>query len=276
MAQEGREVTGRTRLYVVIGDPVTQVRAPERLNPLFVQSGIDAIMVPLHVDQVQLDDLLPALMRSENLDGILVTIPHKFAVCRHVSRVGSAAEKAGCANALRRTSQGWEAENFDGAGFVEGLAASHFHSAGKRILIAGCGGAGASIAASLLGVKPQSIDLFDVQLDRSRRLAERLSNTATSVRALDGLSGPLAYDLIINATPLGLDPDDPLPIPVEQIERGLVADVIMKPRETALLKRARERGLGVHLGVHMLDAQIKMYSAFFGLTNEAQHMGARQ
>lgn len=275
MAHKGREVTGRTRLYVVIGDPVAQVRAPELLNPLFVQSGIDAIMVPLQVAQGQLDDLLPALMQSGNLDGILVTIPHKFAVCRHVSKVSPTVETAGCANALRRTSQGWEAENFDGAGFVEGLGASRFHPAGKRILIAGCGGAGASIAAGLLDVKPQSIDLFDVQLDRSRWLAARLSNTATSVRALDRLSGPLAYDLIINATPLGLNPNDPLPIPIEQIEGGLVADVIMKPRETALLKRAREQGLGVHLGVHMLDAQIKMYSAFFGLTDEAKTIGGR-
>ena len=89
------EVTGKTRLFLVIGDPVTQVRAPELLNPLFVQSGMDAVMVPLHVGQHQMDDLLPALMKSTNLDGILVTIPHKFAVCRHVPKLSPAVERAG-------------------------------------------------------------------------------------------------------------------------------------------------------------------------------------
>lgn len=276
MAETEWEVTGSTRLYVVIGDPVAQVRAPELLNPLFVHSEMDAIVVPLHVRQDQLDDLLPVLMQTENLDGILVTIPHKFAVCRHVSRVSPAVEKAGCANALRRTNQGWEAENFDGAGFVQGLSARGFNPGGQSVLIVGCGGAGASIAAGLLDAKPKSIDLFDAQVNRGQILAERLSGAALSVRALEELSGPLAYDLIVNATPLGLTPTDPLPIPVDRIEGALVADVIMKPRETALLKRAQERGLRTHLGVHMLDAQIEMYSAFFGITHERERVEARQ
>lgn len=269
MTHQSAAVTGRTRLFVVIGDPIDQIRAPELMNPIFARMGRDAIMVPLRVAHDQLDTLLPALLRSPNLDGVLVTIPHKFAVCRHMAKTSLNVDRAGCANALRRGESGWEADNFDGIGFVQGLGASRFDPAGKRVLIAGAGGAGASIAAALTQAGPRSIDLYDLQRDRSHSLAGRLASEAIEVRAIDSLAGALDYDLVVNATPLGLAPSDPLPIDVDRLSGGtLVADVIMKPRETELLRQARKRGLDTHFGSHMLDAQIEMYCRFFGVSSQ--------
>ncbi|MEN3794698.1 hypothetical protein [Fulvimarina sp. MAC3] len=261
-------ITGRTRLYLVIGDPVAQVRAPELMNPIMQSLGRDAVMVSLQIAPEQIDQLLPSLLRSPNLDGILVTIPHKFSAAQHAAKVSPAVEKAGCANALRRTSEGWEAENFDGIGFVQGLSASGFDPAGKRILVVGSGGAGAAIAAAIVDAKPKMIALFDIEHGRSRRLADRLANGTAGVSAIEVLPDAATYDLVVNATPLGLQPGDDLPIAVETLSPGtLVADVIMKPQETALLKKARDMGFGTHLGIHMLDAQIDMYCRFFGLAS---------
>ncbi|WP_225829849.1 shikimate dehydrogenase [Streptomyces sp. NK08204] len=265
-AEHTPDITGRTRLLAVLGDPVEQVRAPTMLNPVLRALGVDAVLVPVHVRPEDLGDVMRGLRRTANLDGLLVTVPHKTNVLRYADVRSRAAEIAGSANALRREPDGsWHADNFDGAGFLAGLTAAGHRPEGKQVTVVGSGGAGTAVAAALLGAGVAHLTLHDTDGTRARQAAERLDGywpgrvTATAVARVG------EADIMVNATPLGLRPEDPLPFDPATARPGtLVADIIMKPRETRLLRKAAGRGLPVHFGAPMLDHQLDLYCAYFG------------
>lgn len=260
-------ISGETRLYVVLGDPVAQVRAPSLLNPLFAQLGLNSVLFPVHVRPDSFDEVFQGLRSTENLDGILVTIPHKAAALRLADEVSPAAAASGAVNALRREPDGrWTGENFDGIGFVTGLTEAGHRPDGMRVTVVGAGGAGSAIAAALLAAGAARVSLCDPDTDKLDALLARLDaywpGRATGART------PVFTDadLVVNATPLGMRADDPLPFsPGDLPARCVVADVIMKPRETALLRVAEAAGHPVLYGAPMLDHQLDLYRTFFRL-----------
>ncbi|WP_228563634.1 shikimate dehydrogenase family protein [Catenulispora rubra] len=261
------EIGGSTRVYAVLGYPVAQVKAPGLLNPVFAELGLDAVLVPVLAEPRHLAEVVRGLQRIGNLDGLLVTIPHKIDVCRHADRVSRAVTLAGSANALRREPDGsWFAENFDGAGLVRGLESAGFEPAGRRVALVGAGGAGGAVAAALLGADIAHLAVCDRDEDRLDTLVSRLEQHHPG--RISGSTTPQVrdVDLAVNATPLGLRPDDPLPFAVEQLAPGtVVADIIMQPKDTALLQAAAALGHRIHHGSHMLTHQIDLYREFFGL-----------
>jgi len=262
-------VSGTTRLYVVLGDPVTQVQSPALMNPLFARLGIDAVLVPVHASPAHLEPIVGGLRCAGNVDGIFVTVPHKAAVVGLADRCSPTVEIAGSANALRREADGrWYAENFDGLGFVTGLVAAGHDPKGRRVALVGAGGAGSAIAAALLAAGADQLSVCDPDTAKLNGLRSRLDahwpgRTGTSATAhLDDA------DIVVNATPLGLNADDPLPLRPELLRPGaVVADIIMQPRETRLLREAAARGHRVHYGIEMLAGQLDSYRDFFGLTD---------
>jgi len=262
-----RAITGSTRLYAVLGDPVRQVRAPALLNPLFARLGLDAVLVPVQVTGDRLAEVVRGLRQIGNLDGFLITVPHKIEVCRLVERVSPAVMLSGSANAIRREGDGtWYAENFDGAGFVAGLAAVGIDVVGQHVALVGAGGAGGAIAAAVLGAGAGRLSVCDQDQNRLDSLLARLGPQwpgrieGTRQPALDGV------DLAVNATALGLNPGDPLAFDPAGLPPGaVVADIIMQPGRTALLRAAEATGHRTHPGEHMLDHQVDLYRAFFGL-----------
>ncbi|MFC8868234.1 shikimate dehydrogenase family protein [Streptomyces sp. NPDC057148] len=257
-------ISGTTRLYAVLGDPVAQVRAPALLNPLFARLGKDAVLVPVEVGAGQLAHAVRGLTAVRNLDGLLVTVPHKTACRELADRITEAAALSGSVNALRRLpGGGWEGANFDGEGFVRGLRAAGHDPRGTSVCLAGAGGAGSAIAVALLRAGAR-VTVWDADATRAAELAARLAPhfpdrvTATSVH--------IDADLAVNATPMGLRPEDRLPFDPGALKPGtLVADIIMKPRETALLRAAREAGCAIQYGEPMLAEQIALYEEFFRL-----------
>lgn len=257
-------ITGRTRLIAVLGDPVTQVQAPAMLNPVLADLGRDAVVVPVQVPSGELPAVGPALMRIANLDGLLVTVPHKRAAVDLADAVSPAVEACGSTNALRRNADGsWYAENFDGAGFVNGLLAAGRPVAGSRAAVVGAGGAGAAIGAALLLAGVARLVLLDTDPAVRDTLAARLlarwpGRVGTSRRELG------TADLVVNATPLGMRAGDPLPFdPAMARADTVVADIVMQPAETALLRAAAAAGRRVQPGAPMLRHQIPLYRAFF-------------
>nr|AXL06113.1 shikimate dehydrogenase [uncultured bacterium] len=260
-------ISGTTRLYVVLGDPVTQVQSPGLMNPLFARLGVDAVLVPVHAKPEHLERIVGGLRRAGNVDGIFVTVPHKVAAVALADRCSPMVEIAGSANALRREADGgWYAENFDGLGFVTGLLAAGHDPKGRRVALFGAGGAGSAIAAALLAAGADRLTVCDPDTGKLDALGSRLAahwpgRTVTS--AAPDLAGT---EIVVNATPLGLRADDPLPFDPRLLPAGcVVADIIMKPRETRLLREAAALGHPVHYGIHMLDGQLDSYAAFFGL-----------
>ncbi|MFF4754491.1 shikimate dehydrogenase family protein [Streptomyces sp. NPDC002514] len=260
-------ISGTTRLLAVIGDPVRQVQAPALLNPLLNRPGTDAVLVPVHAGPDDLPHVVRGLQRAGNVDGLLITVPHKAAARAFADGLSPAVRLSGSTNALRREPDGrWYAENFDGAGFVAGLRAAGHAPEGRRVMLVGGGGAGSAIAAALLGAGVARLTVCEPDSGRREALLGRLSRVWPGRLAGRAVPDPEGADLAVNATPLGLSPGDPLPFAPGTLEPGaVVADIIMKPRETALLKSAAALGHPVHHGVHMLTQQLDLYREFFRL-----------
>ncbi len=115
-------VNGRTRLYGIVGDPIAQVRSPERVTWEMQRRGLDAVLVPIHVHVAEFERVLAQLMRVANLDGLVFTIPFKQRACALAASLGAQARAVGAVNALARGADGrWHGEIFDGLGCVEAL-----------------------------------------------------------------------------------------------------------------------------------------------------------
>ncbi|WP_405793833.1 shikimate dehydrogenase family protein [Streptomyces sp. NBC_01506] len=262
-----RPISGTTRLYAVLGDPVAQVKAPGLLNPLFDRLGLDAVLVPVHTRPENLADTVRGLRCVENLHGLLFTVPHKAAARALADTVSATVAVTGTANAMRREPDGgWHADNFDGSGFVRGLCEAGHRPAGRRVSLIGAGGAGSAIAVGLLTAGVKRLSVYDPDTPRLSALLAQLErhwpgrSAATTPQALEDA------EIVVNATPLGMRPQDPLPLsPARLAPSCVVADIIMKPHETALLRAAAAQGHEVHHGIHMLEQQIDSYREFFGL-----------
>jgi shikimate dehydrogenase len=198
-----------------------------------------------------------------------VTIPHKAAALAHVASPTERAALVGAVNVIRLGDDGrWTGDTVDGIGLVSGLHVRGHDPAGRRTLVVGVGGAGTAIAFALAEAGAAEVAVFDVDRARAEDVSARLAATGTPSR----VAAPEAagFDLVVNASPLGMAPDDPAPIALDGIAPGsVVADVVVHPRLTKLLQDAHERGCVTQPGVHMMDGQIAPMAAFLGLGDGA-------
>lgn len=244
-------------LYAIIGSPVRQVRSPQLFNAMFEREGLDALMVPFEVKPQEFIQTLTGLRAIENLAGLVITVPHKLDAAQLATRKSHRVDLAGAANVLRPLrdgSGGWEADLFDGIGFVQGCKKHNISLFGQQVAIVGAGGAGLAIAEALLGEGAEVL-ISDTdpkrQADAINRLARHFPGRVTS-----GQPGPGCH-LAINATPVGMNDDPNLPFDPSRLDpMATVAEAIMKPPITPLLRRASELGLNILQGRHMLDGQV--------------------
>ncbi|TAN30800.1 MAG: shikimate dehydrogenase [Castellaniella sp.] len=257
-------ITGNTRLFAILADPVAQVRTPQVLNEHFAAHGLDAILVPMHVASTDLEEVLSGLRRMKNLSGFVVTVPHKIAMASLCDELGPAARAIGSVNTVRRTVDGrLMGEMFDGAGFVGGLLAQGHDPDGKRVLLLGAGGAASAIAFALSGAGARRVTVANRTRAKAETVVEHVRRALPQADIAVGDADPRGYDMVVNATSLGMRPEDPLPMDVSGLEpRTLVAEIIMKPEVTPLLEAARQRGCTVHYGRHMLDCQVVLMVRF--------------
>jgi shikimate dehydrogenase len=260
-------ISGTTTLIAHVGYPTHAFKSPLIYNPWFDQSGIDAVVVPMGVEAEEYPEFLRSLFKLTNIKGALVTMPHKVTTIRLVDEITPTAQIAGAANAVLLRSDGTLlGDQFDGAGFVRGAERNGFQLAGKRALVVGNGGAGSAIAASLAGAGVSALALSDPDQQASELLAARIGAHHPRVRIATGSSDPEGYGIVVNATPLGMNDGDPLPVDVDRISPGtLVGEVVMKQRITPFLQAARDKGCPIQVGTDMLFEQIPACLEFFGL-----------
>lgn len=258
-------IDSSTRVHFLIGDPIAQVIGPTLISQKMASNGYNGVMLPLHVAVKDLEQTLAGFDTIRNLDSVLITVPHKIACVEHCTSLSSRAQKLGVVNVMRRDGNGgWHGDNFDGPGFVQGLKNSRHGIAGKRAFMAGAGGAGSSIAVSMLDNALESITIFDRKLDVAEALVNRLLKyypaRVTLVKEQPDLSG---FAIVINATSMGLRDNDPLPMDLATLRGGtVVADVITKPAVTAFMIEAQKRGAISHSGTEMLDGQLELLYRF--------------
>jgi len=259
-------ISGKTRLIAHIGYPTESFKAPMIYNPWFEQQGIDAVVVPMGVQADDYRATLQVLRRFTNLHGALITMPHKVVTLDLVDEATPTARIAGACNAiLLRPDGSLLGDQFDGAGFVRGVERKGFALAGRRVLVSGSGGVGSAIAASLAAAGVAAIALFDFNTAACEALAGRLRAHYPALQVSTGSNDPAGFELIVNATPLGMKEGDPLPFDVDRIAPGtFVGEVVMKQAYTPLLQAALAKGCPVQLGTDMLFEMIPAYLEFFG------------
>jgi shikimate 5-dehydrogenase len=269
-------ITGTTRVFLILGDPVAQVRAPEAFNHLFRRHGVDAVLVPAQVAPAHFDGFVRHVLQARNIDGLWLAIPHKTAMVALLDRCDRLGTSAGAVNAARRNADGtFEGALFDGVGFTKALDHWDVPIAGRRALVVGVGGGGVAIATSLAARGAGRVSLFDNVPGRTAAVADRLGRDfGVEVVAQERLD-PAGHDLVVNATPLGLQPGDPLPFDVTRLDaHTVVVDILMKNQPTPLVRACRERGIAVHPGFEMMVQQVPEYLSFFGFEAIAQAVQA--
>ncbi|WGS19116.1 MULTISPECIES: shikimate dehydrogenase [unclassified Bradyrhizobium] len=257
-------IDGSTQLLGIVGDPIEQVRAPEVWSALFRANGFNAVCVPLHVKPAELKTALRSLQTIRNLAGLIVTIPHKLAAVHHADIHTDRARRVQSVNVMRRDDQGrWHADILDGVGFVRGLLGAGQRIEGRRALVVGAGGAGTAIAFAIAEAAAASVHVADIVTDRAHALASRLQ--AAGIPSGISAASARGYDLIVNASPVGMKPDDPISIDcTDLVPWALVGDVVVHPQMTPLLLTAQARGCYVQPGVVMMDNQLTEMREFFG------------
>ena len=259
-------IRGTTTIIAHLGDPIAPVKSPMIYNPYFESAGIDAAVVPMGVRAADYPAFLKAIFRLTNIRGALVTMPHKVTTVGLLDDCSVAVRIAQSCNAVVRRPDGkLYGDLFDGAGFVRGIERNGFKPAGARCLVVGTGGVGSAIAAALAAANVSALALDDRNTTAVSALADRLRAQYPRLEVTTGSNDPSGRDLVVNATPLGMNPDDPLPLDVARLgPKTFVGEVVMKHEITPLLRAARERGCRTQVGTEMLFEQIPLYLEFFG------------
>ncbi|HOV19142.1 shikimate dehydrogenase family protein [Ottowia sp.] len=259
-------LSGKTQLIAHIGYPTETFKAPMIYNPWFDAQGIDARVVPMGVKAEDFVTALPLIMRMSNVRGALITMPHKVTALGLLAEVSPTAQIAGACNAVRAREDGaLVGDMFDGAGFVRGVERKGRSLRGARVLVNGAGGVGSAIAASIAAAGAVELMLHDARPESAVALGERLHQHYPRLKVRTGSNDPAGWDVIVNATPLGMKPGDPLPFDVARIAAGtFVGEVVMKTEHTPLLQAALAKGCPVQVGTDMLFEQIPAYLEFFG------------
>lgn len=263
-------INGQTQVLGLMGDPLHTVKSPLIYNPYFEHQNINAALVPFGVAKADLAQFMPAFFKLSNAVGALITMPHKVNVLELLDEVSPTAEIAGACNAVRRSADGrLQGDMFDGEGFVRGVLNKGLVLRGKRALIVGCGGVGCAIAASLAAAGVKAMSLYDVQPASAAALAERLKKHYSSLDITLGSNDPTDHDLVVNATPMGMNEGDDMPMDVSRIHPDtFVGEVVMKAEMTAFLQAAQAKGCPIQVGIDMLFEQIAAYLDFFGHPQE--------
>jgi shikimate dehydrogenase len=248
-----------------VGDPLTTAKSPELLNRLFIEQRADAVCVPFRVKADDLSAFVTGARAMKNLSGVLVTMPHKQRMMAFVDDLHPTARQVGALNVIRCHDDGrWVGAMFDGLGCVLGMQWEGNHPANKSVLLIGAGGAGRAIAFAVGSAGVRSLAIFDVDKRRAEDLAEAVA-AATGCDTHVGAPDPHGYEIVINATPLGMKSDDPMPVDPNRLEPGsIVVDIINSPDPTVLCRAALARGCRTQSGRPMHEGQAVHALRFLG------------
>ncbi|ACD20129.1 shikimate dehydrogenase family protein [Paraburkholderia phytofirmans] len=258
-------ITGTTRLYGLVGDPLTAAKSPQLLNQLFTEQRVDAVCVPFWVNAANLPAFVSGARAMGNLSGMLVTMPHKQRMLALVDELDPTARQVGALNVIRCEPDGrWIGAIFDGVGCVLGMQWEGNHPANKSVLLVGAGGAGSAIAFAVAAAGASNLTISDVDEARAGGLAASVA-AETGCDARSGPPDPQGFEIVINATPLGMKANDAMPVDPERLAHGaIVVDIINAAEPTPLRRAAQARGCRTQDGGPMHRGQAVYALRFLG------------
>jgi shikimate dehydrogenase len=256
-------LSGETVVVPIVGDPIAQVKSPDGITRVFAARGRDAVVVPLQVAPADLDALVDGLSASASVGGLIATVPHKFALAARCATLTDRARFLGSVNVARRNPDGgWHGDQVDGEAFVAAVRAAGGVPEGARALQVGAGGAGSAIALALLEAGVAALALHDADAGRRAALVGRLRKRFGD-RVTTGPADPAGFDLVAQATPMGMRADDPYPVEVAHLAPGtFVGDVVTRPAVPPLIEAARGLGCGTSTGGDMFAAVAGLIADF--------------
>jgi shikimate dehydrogenase len=245
-------LNGATRIHYIVGDPIAQVKSPAGVTQAFASHGRNAVCVPAHVAPVHLADWVRGTSLALNVDGIIVTVPHKFACTDLCATTSERAAFLHTVNTMRRNVDGtWHGDMFDGLGCVTAMQDKGCQPAGKRTLLVGAGGAGSAIAHALVMAGVSELAIHDPDHQRRTALVDRLAGLGRCP-VTHGSADPSGFDLVLNATPVGMKERDPYPLDVSKLQAHMFCGcVITAPAVPPFVAAARERGCSTMTGADM-------------------------
>jgi shikimate dehydrogenase len=261
------DITGPSRILFMLGSPIRQVKAPARLNALAAARGVDAVLVPLHIDPPDLSIAFAGFRMMRNLEGMVITVPHKVTSAKLCDRLSERAMLVGAVNVIRRDGEGnLIGDMLDGLGFVAGLKTAGIPVAGRRAYLAGAGGAASAIALALVEAGVSHLTIANRSRDKAEDLANRLLKYHPLARISIGTRDPSGHDLVVNGTSFGMTPGDGAPLDLARLDPAMaVCEVIMEPELTPLLLAAKAIGCTIQGGRPMLGSQLELMADYFGL-----------
>jgi len=248
-------LSGETKIVPIVGFPIAQVKSPSRLSEKFADAGHNIMVIPAEVHPDDFANYLVGVNVTANINGLIATVPHKQALSQFCTTLTDRARYAGSANIMVRSDEGWVGDNTDGLGHCLGILQGGGIIENARVLLIGAGGAGAAMAFEFLNRGCRDLAIHDVNETRRDQLIERLGDRFPN-RVRVGDADPHGFDIISNATPLGMEESDPLPIDPDLLtSHQFVGDVVTKPVITPLIQAALDQGCKVMRGVDMFEAQ---------------------
>jgi shikimate dehydrogenase len=257
------QLSGASRLFPIIGDPVRYVQSPVWLTNTFAGRGHNGVCVPMQVPGGGLDVVMAGLAATANIDGILVTMPHKQAAFAYCATSSGRAALLGAVSVIRRNADGtWHGDMLDGLAFVKAQQDHGARIGGARAFLAGAGGAGSAIAIALLEAGVGDLVIYDTDSSRVDAVLGMAAGLGRG-HASAGPADPTGCDLVFNATPLGMADGDALPVQASLLAPSMFAgDVIAGHGITPFIAAARAAGCGTATGDHMVQAVQDLMAGF--------------
>lgn len=246
-----------TKIYGLAGYPVKHSLSPLMHNAAFKALNINAEYRLFEVKTEELEEFIKHLSQN-NISGLNVTIPYKEKVIPFLDNISSEAKLIGAVNTLRVLQDRLEGFNTDGEGFLKHLSEDlGFSPTGKVIAIIGAGGAAKAVSVYLSKTKPKSITVYDIDKIRAAALVSNLKENFKDIelRCVDSIEELKIEDsdLLVNATPIGMKETGPCLVDEKFIAKNLlVYDLIYNPKETKLLRIAKQKGAKISNGLGML------------------------
>lgn len=249
------QLSGATRLFPIIGDPVRYVESPVHLTRTFGERCHNGLCIPMQVPAECFDAVMAGLTATLNVDGILVTMPHKHTAFAHCTTSSERARMLGVVSVIRRNPDGtWHGDVLDGLAFVKAQKNHGASIEGARALLVGAGGAGSAIAIALLEAGVGKLVIHDADESRVTGLLGLLADPSDG-RVAGGPPDPAGCDLVFNATPMGMEDSDPLPVDAALLTPSMfVGDVIAGHGVTPFIGAAQAAGCKTAGGGHMVEA----------------------
>lgn len=256
-------LNGRTRLYPLLGDPIIYARSPDWLSKHMAKRGMNMISLPLEVPEGALETVIAGLAATRNVDGFSLTMPHKTAGYAYCATVSETSRMLGVVAAIRRVAMpGPVLVATDGDAFVKAQIDNGATIQGARVLVLGAGGAGSAIVISMLEAGAAEVAVHDVDATRANKLVAMLQPKA-GARVRVGSGDPSGFDVVSNATPMGMAEGDPLPLDPTRLKASMfVGDVVAGHGETELIKAARTAGCRTADGDAMVVAVLDVMCDF--------------